>query len=162
MHILKFVLAGIFLTTPALGHEGHKPHLSNAEKIQVLADAPDQLLAIQTAYDLDVKPIFQNKCFDCHSTSVRYPWYYPIPGVKQFIDDDIKEARRHLEMSKGFPFESRHGMAKDLEELTEVIEQREMPPKLYLLMHGEAKLTDEEVKTILSWVAKAKSSLTPP
>ncbi|HIM93564.1 MAG TPA: cytochrome C, partial [Campylobacterales bacterium] len=29
-----------------------------------------------------MKPIFENKCFDCHGTLGTYPWYYKIPGIK--------------------------------------------------------------------------------
>lgn len=38
-----------------------------------------------------IKSIFQNKCFDCHSESISFQWYYNIPAIKQMMDNDIKE-----------------------------------------------------------------------
>ncbi|MBC7532290.1 MAG: heme-binding domain-containing protein [Oligoflexus sp.] len=73
--------------------------------------------------------MFEGKCLDCHSDQSKFPCYYKVPGVKQLIDDDIAEAR-HMEMSKGFPLNSRHDIDHDLEDLSDEIGEGEMPPKL--------------------------------
>jgi hypothetical protein len=126
--------------------------------------APDydqRLSKISESYGTAIRPIFEAKCFDCHSDRTEYPWYYRIPGVKQFIDSDIAEAREHLDMSQGFPFKGhRENPAEEtLKEIGATIVEGGMPPWYYTLLHAGSKLTDEESKAILAWVKKSRDLL---
>lgn len=79
---------------------------------------------------LSIAPIFEGKCLACHSDQSKFSRYYKVAAVKQLIDDDIAEAREHMGMSKGYPFNSRHDIDRDLEALSEEIGEGKMPPKL--------------------------------
>ncbi|MBK9039223.1 MAG: heme-binding domain-containing protein [Bdellovibrionales bacterium] len=69
------------------------------------SEAPnDQLSRINELYKDKVKPIFQKKCFDCHSQNTQYPLVLQIPGARQLIDGDIEEAKEHLDFTNDFPF----------------------------------------------------------
>ena len=75
-----------------------------------------------------MKPIFQKKCLACHGTGNTLPWYASIPGPKQLIQNDIKEAKKHMDMSQDFPFLG-HGTPKDdLKALKKTIKKETMPP----------------------------------
>ncbi len=122
---------------------------------------PDKIQTIHAAYLRDIKPIFDQKCSDCHGTIRQYPRYYAIPGIKQFIDSDIREAKEHMDFSKDFPFGGHGSPLENLKAIREDTEEGEMPPFLYLLMHRENKLTQEEEARILRWVEDSEKILSP-
>jgi hypothetical protein len=117
--------------------------------------------ASRSAYAADVEPIFKTKCFDCHSNKTRYPWYYEVPIVRQLINHDIEEAREHMDMSEGFPFQGHGTPAEDLAELKSVIEDNEMPPLLYVLAHRGSSLTEGERRIILNWIEASRGAFAP-
>lgn len=114
---------------------------------------------INDEYLKKIKPIVKKKCFDCHSDKTVFPWYYKIPGIKQMIDYDIKKAKRHIEMSKDFPFISHNIPIKDLEALREVAIENEMPPLRYVIAHWDSRLTKEERESIIKWSEESISKL---
>ena len=114
---------------------------------------------INSSYIADVKPIFEKKCFDCHSNATKFPWYYKIPGFKQMIDYDIKKAKKHIDMSKDFPFISHTTPLKDLESLREVVIENDMPPLRYIIAHWDARLSKSERETIVKWSEESISKL---
>ena len=71
----------------------------------------------------------------------------------------MKEAKKHLDMSKDFPFLSHETPLKDLESLKEVIEESDMPPFQYVLGHWDSRLTKEEEKKLYQWVEDSLKKL---
>lgn len=107
---------------------------------------------ITIAYQKDIKPIFENSCFNCHSQQVNYPWYYELPLVKNLIDEDIKEARTHVIFGEGFPFQGHGEPSNDLKAIRESVSEREMPPLEYVVMHPSSYINEEEQVIIKKWV----------
>ena len=114
---------------------------------------------INTSYLKKIKPIFKKSCFDCHSSQTTYPWYYKVPGVKQLIDSDIKEAKSHLDFSNDYPFISHDTPENDLKSIEKSISKKIMPPKKYLWMHNNAKLSQQEVEEIKKWIKVSLEAL---
>jgi hypothetical protein len=114
---------------------------------------------IKTDYQALIQPIFQAKCFDCHSDRTHYPFYYRLPGAKQIIDKDIRQARKHLDMSQGFPFKNQIEPEKDLDVIHDVVSDDDMPPLLYRLAHWSSGLRESEKMAILRWAELGKNSL---
>ncbi|MEW5702608.1 MAG: heme-binding domain-containing protein [Candidatus Zixiibacteriota bacterium] len=114
--------------------------------------------AIQTGF-ADVRPIFERGCFDCHSTKTHYPWYYRLPIVKGQIDGDIRQARRHLDMTNGFPFQGHGTPADDLSAIREEIDSGDMPPLGYRLFHWNAKPNAAEAQAIDAWIERSLALL---
>tara|TARA_Y100000590_G_scaffold470776_1_gene670453 strand:- start:83734 stop:84204 length:471 start_codon:yes stop_codon:yes gene_type:complete len=114
---------------------------------------------INTNYKKRVKPIFEKSCFDCHSGETNYPWYYKIPGIKQLIDSDIKEAKVHLDFSNDFPFLSHETPIKDLKSIFNSLEEERMPPQRYLWFHGENNLTEKEFKEVKRWISESLEAM---
>lgn len=117
------------------------------------------LKKINSAYIRDVKPIFQKKCFDCHSGETRYPWYAKLPIAKTMIEGDIQEAKSHLDFSNDFPFKGHGSPQEDLEEILRSVKSDEMPPLRYRILHWGSKVTPEEKATIQAWVAESQKPL---
>lgn len=139
----------IFLPVLAFGH-GKEKH-GEAKAVPAVTVEPSVMEKLTVNYDKTVQPIFQKKCFDCHSTQTIYPWYYKVPGVGALMNSHIKEARSHIDMTKGFPFKGHGGPEKDLKEIISVVKKDKMPPWYYTPFHKNSKLTEEEKKEILAW-----------
>jgi uncharacterized membrane protein len=117
------------------------------------------LLSLNESYRKTVKPIFQKKCFDCHSRYTHQPWYYQLPGVKQLIDHDVREAREDLDMSEDFPFLGKGTPTDYLDVLQDVIKDGSMPPWRYRILHRDSKLTNEDRVLIQEWIEKGQKDL---
>lgn len=119
----------------------------------------DQLTFINRDYQADIKSIFKQKCFDCHGTPDEYPWYYIVPGVKQIMDYDIREAKKHLEMSEDFPFGGHGDPVSDLKSLKKAVEKDSMPPFRYWIVQPSSRLSDHEKEVIFSWIDQSLSRI---
>ncbi|MDF1878093.1 heme-binding domain-containing protein [Sulfurimonas sp. SAG-AH-194-C20] len=153
---IQTTLCLIALTSPLvlLAHGG-KVHESMESKTSMQKPKNIDYTLITAAYKKDIKPIFKAKCFDCHSTQTIYPWYYKIPGVKQIIEYDIREAKKHLDMTQDFPFVSHETPIKDLKSIEEAIQEDAMPPLKYILGHWDARLTDTEKEKVSKWTEES-------
>ena len=82
-------------------------------------------------------------CFDCHSNETVWPWYSNIAPASWLVARDTYEARDYLNFSDWVPGDI------DLEDVAEVINEGEMPPAQYKLIHAGARLTDAERQQLL-------------
>ncbi|MGC3944018.1 MAG: heme-binding domain-containing protein [Chryseolinea sp.] len=118
----------------------------------------DNTASVKTKYSMpqDVENILQKACYDCHSNKTVYPAYANIQPVAWWLAGHINDGKRHLNYSD---FTSRPLAIQfhKFEETVEVLEENEMPLESYtwLGMHSDAKLTDNEKATVISW-AKAQ------
>lgn len=99
----------------------------------------------------DVMQILRTSCYDCHSNEVKWPWYSNVAPVSWLVAYDVDEARDHLNFSEWQSY-SAEDQAEDIEEIWEEIEEGEMPLWYYLLLHQEAKLSENQKETIKNWV----------
>lgn len=123
----------------------------DAVELQKIDIKKQTLEAINQDYLKEVKPIFESKCFDCHSSMTKYPWYYKLPIVKSMIDHDIKEANSHIDMSNDFPFISHDTPINDLKSIKESVKKGHMPPLRYIIAHWDARLSEKDVEDIVMW-----------
>jgi len=100
---------------------------------------------------LKVKQILINSCFDCHSNQTRWPWYSYIAPISFYIARDVEEGRDELNFSEWDKYDLRKKFKK-LDEVVEEIEEGKMPPKQYIWLHPDAKITPEDLDAIRSWV----------
>ena len=112
---------------------------------------------IDAAYRADVKPIFAQKCLPCHSSASELPWYgrIPVPYFGNPVAQDMDDGLRHFDLTSeemvphGDPW---LGPQSKLRALRSVVQAKSMPPRLYLFVHGAARLTDAESEIILRWI----------
>jgi Haem-binding domain len=97
-----------------------------------------------------VKLILKENCFDCHSSFTRYPWYNNITPVNYWMAEHIEHAQEELNFSK---WEGYSVKKKDhkLDELIEMIEEKEMPLPSYTWTHSDAKLSDTQIEAVVEW-----------
>lgn len=89
------------------------------------------------------KALFMRSCGDCHSNETVWPWYSRIPPASILIGHDVNEGREKLNVSE---WGSR---PQDTRELASVIQRGEMPPAIYLVIHPEATLKNDERQSLL-------------
>lgn len=108
------------------------------------ANPPDGAVA---AFDSpQTRALAERACFDCHSNHTKWPWYASLAPVSWRIQHHVDEGREKLNFTA---FEAgNEEMTEAAGEASETITKGEMPPRDYLLMHPEARLTASE-KTAL-------------
>lgn len=159
---MKLLLIGLFvLPLFAFAHGDHHHHDGEIPKNRS-PETPKQeavFREINTAYVQRVKPIFQEKCFNCHSDHTVWPWYHEVPLVRWYLESDVAEGRHHLDFSKDFPFVSHATPIEDMDAIKKEIQEGDMPPWLYRLGHQGSAITDEEKRLIFDWTGWAKTKL---
>jgi mono/diheme cytochrome c family protein len=85
-------------------------------------------------------------CFDCHSHETRWPVYARVAPVSWLIASDVAEGREALNFSA---WKAPH----DPEEVPKAVREGDMPPWLYTLMHGTARLTGAERQALAQGLA---------
>lgn len=106
----------------------------------------------------NVQQILKNACLDCHSNNTKYLWYHKIVPVSWLIDKHIVEGKKELNFSEWGKFDN-YDKIGALEDIRQELEQKTMPLKQYVVMHKEAKLTDDDRAAIIAWIDKKGSEL---
>ncbi len=159
---INLIVIAVFCFTTgvsALAHKGENHEEAKDESVDLSALELEILNKINEDYVANVKPTFQRSCMNCHSSNVEYPWYYKLPIAKKIIDEDVSEAKEHLDMTNDFPFGGHGSPAEDLEAIKNSLDQGEMPPTRYSLMHWSAKITKEDQDAIKSWITNSLEEL---
>ena len=105
----------------------------------------------------NVQAILKTSCFDCHSSHTTFPWYSNIAPVSWFTKDHVKEGREHMNFSTWNSYEDEKKL-KYLEKIPKAIESK-MPMASYLIMHKDAKLSDEDKAALKEWTTEAAFDL---
>lgn len=103
----------------------------------------------------DVKIILKESCLDCHSDHTRYPWYNKITPVNYWLANHIDHGKGHFDVSKWNDYSIKKKDHK-LDELIEMVEDKEMPLPSYTWTHGEAKLTDAQIQSVIDWAKSVR------
>lgn len=98
----------------------------------------------------DVKAIIDRSCNDCHTHTVRWPWYSKVAPMSWLVAEDVEEGRKELNFSMWATYKPRRQDHK-LEEICEQVKDGEMPLKNYLYLHRDAKLTDADRQRLCEW-----------
>jgi hypothetical protein len=129
-----------------------RPNFVNPPIIQA------ETLESSVAVPENVAAILNRSCADCHTNQTVYPWYANLQPSGWFLAHHIEDGRRHLNFSTWNTSDEKRKKRK-LGEICEQVETREMPLPSYLWIHGDAKLTDEEIKTLCDWTKTEAAKL---
>jgi hypothetical protein len=86
---------------------------------------------------VEVQNLAKRACYDCHSNETIYPWYAQVAPMSWLVNRDINQGRASMNFSQDAETEY------DISDLEWHL-YNDMPPDIYLIMHPDAKLTDEE------------------
>ena len=97
-----------------------------------------------------VMKVFKTSCYDCHSNEVVWPWYSNVAPVSWLVAYDVNEARDHFNFSQWQSYDS-DDKQDNIEEIWEEVEEDHMPLWYYLILHPEAKLSEQDKEIIRNW-----------
>lgn len=110
------------------------------------------------AVPVDVEQTLIKACYDCHSYNTKYPWYSNIQPAAWWLNDHIKDGKRHL----NFDEFTNYRVAKQYKKLEECIEETkegEMPLESYTIIHKDAVLTEAEKLAFATWCETVRDSI---
>lgn len=93
------------------------------------------------------RALAQRACFDCHSNETVWPWYSKVAPVSWLVWNDVQEGRRRMNFS-----EWDQGGSQNESEIVEVLQEGEMPPFQYLIMHPEAHLSNVDKQALITGI----------
>ncbi|MFH0908727.1 MAG: heme-binding domain-containing protein [bacterium] len=99
----------------------------------------------------DAKAVIRRACYDCHSNESKWPWYSHVAPVSWLVTHDVNEARRKMNFSEWNKL-SADKQARNLRNALEEIEGKDMPPKIYVPMHPDARLGDADMAILHAWI----------
>jgi hypothetical protein len=123
-------------------------------------DSNDQAKHFTTMFPIpdSVQAILTVACYDCHSNSTRYPWYAEIQPVGKWMDEHIRNGKKELNFSLFASYRPRRQFHK-MEEVEEMVGENSMPIPDYLKMHEDARLTDVQKQTLITWARTTRDSM---
>jgi hypothetical protein len=99
----------------------------------------------------ETRDLVRRACFDCHSNQTVWPEYAMVAPVSWLVYSDVTEGREHLNFTE-WGMGSRKGENPD--KIRKEIEEGEMPPFKYLIAHPEARLSDDEKRSLIDGLTK--------
>ena len=93
---------------------------------------------------LETRALFMKACVDCHTNETKWPAYSNVAPISWIVYHHVVDGREHFNVSAWGHQKKNKG-----KDASEELEEGEMPLKSYLLIHPEAKLTDEETKLLI-------------
>ena len=112
---------------------------------------------LQLSPNSEPAQVLVRACGNCHSNHTDWPWYSHVAPVSWWIARHVREGRKKLDFSEWETYSTWQKREK-LETMCGLISTGRMPPHMYIAMHPEAKLTDENKKAVCDWVNKQSSA----
>lgn len=106
----------------------------------------------------DVENILKTSCFDCHSNNTVYPWYNNIQPIGLWMQNHVNDGKEEINFSE-FSSYSPKRMNRKYKEIIDEVNEEEMPLFSYTLIHGYAKLNQQQKEILVTWAEKQKSDL---
>jgi hypothetical protein len=95
----------------------------------------------------NVKAVLRKGCYDCHSNQTDLKWFDKITPVNFMVEDHIKDGRKALNFSTWDLLKPAEQKAKLFWAIND-IRNGVMPLSSYLMLHGSAKLTPDDVSIL--------------
>ncbi len=142
--ILKIILVILIVGFIAIQFI-NRPDKTTASQI-----SPDDITKKMNVPD-NVNSIMKRACYDCHSNHTVWPWYTAVAPASWLVNDDVVKGRKKMNFSEWGKIPDAKKEAR-LSEVCELIKSDEMPLPKYLLLHGDAKLSQADKDAICQWV----------
>ena len=97
-------------------------------------------------------------CQNCHSANTLWPWYSRVAPLSWLIERDVHAARAHMDLSRWSTYGTSEKM-RLLAGMGSAVRNGVMPPKRYLLLHPEAKLSPDQIGGIYRWTRTVRKQL---
>jgi len=120
---------------------------------------PEQALEAGGQVPAQVVATLKRGCYDCHAHTTIWPWYTSVTPVSWLIADHVNEGRQKLNFSQWNSMPAKRRI-KALDQIQRYVTDGEMPLASYLLIHRDAKMSDDDKQVVSNWAAAERSRLT--
>lgn len=140
--VLKILLLVILIILVVI--QFIRPEKNSGEEI-----ASQQITSHYTIPE-NVQKNLKTSCYDCHSNTTIYPYYWRIQPVAWFLNNHIQEGKRHLNFSafSTYPLWKQYASFKNI---ASEVKSGDMPLGSYTLIHKDAILNETEKISIEDW-----------
>ncbi len=106
----------------------------------------------------NVQQILKVSCYDCHSNTTKYPWYWHMEPGALILSNHFNDGKKEVNFSifSTYPAARQY---KKFKEIGEQVKQGEMPLSSYTLLHRDAVLTQEQKQVIVDWAANSMKEM---
>ena len=110
-----------------------------------------QTIFARTQMTPEVSAIIDRSCRDCHSHKTDWPWYSNVAPVSWWLTDHVDTGRKDLNLSEWgrLPPDRQD---KKLRQICDEVSDGMMPLSSYLPMHPQARLSEQDKRTLCDWV----------
>lgn len=102
--------------------------------------------------------ILIKKCYDCHSNTTHYPWYFNVQPVGWWMAHHINEGKEELNFSAFKTYPEKRANHK-LEEISEAFNEGWMPIDSYVWAHHDTRVTAHDREAINAWMRSVPATL---
>ena len=106
----------------------------------------------------NVQLILKISCYDCHSNNTNYPWYSRIQPFGWLLAKHIKNGKAELNFNEFSSYSLRRQISK-LNGIGNSVKDGTMPLTSYILIHKNARLSNEDKALLIGWAMSTKDSL---
>lgn len=115
-------------------------------------------ISAHTRITPEVASILHRSCNDCHSNQTRWPWYSNVAPVSWFVVSHVNDGRREMNFSDWAQY-SQDDQPAMLKKICREVKSGAMPLNSYLRLHHDARLSNEDVKTLCDWASAESQRL---
>ena len=127
------------------------------QKPEVVFENPNDFI-VNVSVPENISTKLKAACYDCHSNESKFPWYAQVAPSKWMVFKHINEGRNELNFSN-WNILNKDDKVEILDDISTVLMDDEMPLKNYILLHPEAKLTEDEKEIIINWTDELLETL---
>lgn len=98
----------------------------------------------------EVRAVLRRACYDCHSNETVWPWYSRVAPASWLVVRDVRLGREAVNYSTWNRVDAKKQL-ESLQESWEEVSEGEMPPRTYLLLHPEARLSANDRSLLQAW-----------
>lgn len=120
---------------------------SEENDLLLVASVPDSLASV-----------LLNACYDCHSNHTEYPLYSRISPVSWYLDKHIRKGKEDLNLSEYGLLEKADKIGA-LSDIYDALDGGTMPLQSYMLIHRDARISQEEIDALIDWADQESLSL---
>ncbi|MCE5310648.1 MAG: heme-binding domain-containing protein [Acidobacteriales bacterium] len=114
---------------------------------------PGHTIGAQLRMNQQISATLRKACMDCHSHETRWPWYSHVAPMSWHIAEDVTTARKAMNFSEWSTGAGRTPASAVgiLAAACANVKSGRMPLPRYLLLHPEARLTEQEKDSFCEW-----------
>jgi hypothetical protein len=106
----------------------------------------------------NVQQILKVSCYDCHSNTTKYPWYWHMEPGAWILANHFNDGKREVNFSifSTYPAAKQY---RKFKEIGEQVKKGEMPLASYTLIHRDAVLNPQQKQLLEDWAANAMKQM---